>query len=299
LVGTIDSFNEWNEQDISLVRLLTDGSPDTTYGDDGEVIIDLGKAESGYGAALQADGKILIAGDTWEPYNRDAIVVRTTSSGDLDPTFGTDGVANIAFGEDFEQFNELVLQSDGTIVVAGSSGAGGYRDFIVARVLSDGSLDQTFDYDGKVTHDLGDDDAAWALAVQTNGKLLLAGETGPHWAVLRLMEMGNNHVPVLDPIADQSLAEAETLDVGITASDADDDPLFFNLSGEPYFAALVDHGDGTATLSLTPAFDDAGVYAGVVVIVSDRLASDSETFNITVTMAETESLFLPLVLRGH
>lgn len=282
LVGTIDSFNEWNEQDISLVRLLTDGSPDTTFGDDGEVIIDLGMAESGYGVALQADGKIVIAGDTLEPFNRDAIVVRTTSTGDLDPTFGSDGVANIAFGGDFDQFNDLVLL-DGTIVVAGSSGAEGSRDFIVARVLSDGSLDQTFDYDGKVSHDLGDDDAAWALAVQTDGKLLLAGETGAYWAVLRLMDAGTNQVPVLDPIGDPSLAEADTLDVAITASDADDDPLFFSLSGEADFAALMDHGDGTATLSLTPGFDDAGVYPGVVVIVSDRLASDSQMFTITVT----------------
>jgi hypothetical protein len=55
------------------------------------------------------------------------------------------------------------------------------------------------------------------------------------------------------------VAEAATLDVRITASDTDGDPLTFTLSGEPVFAALVDHGDSNAMLSLTPGFDDAGL----------------------------------------
>jgi hypothetical protein len=92
-----------------------------------------------------------------------------------------------------------------------------------------------------------------------------------------------NQPPVLDEIGDQSVAEGATLDVGITASDTDGDPLSFTLSGEPVFAALIDHGDGTATLSLTPGFDDAGVYPGVTVTVPDSIDTDSETFTITVT----------------
>jgi hypothetical protein len=92
-----------------------------------------------------------------------------------------------------------------------------------------------------------------------------------------------NEPPVLDVIGDQSVAEGATLDVGITASDADGDPLTFTLSGEPVFATLVDHGDGTATLSLTPGFDDAGVYPGVTVIVSDIVDTDWEMFTITVS----------------
>jgi CSLREA domain-containing protein len=108
-----------------------------------------------------------------------------------------------------------------------------------------------------------------------------------------------NEPPVLDAIGDQLVAEADTLDVGITASDTDGDPLTFILSGEPVFAALVDHGDGTATLSLTPGFDDAGVYPGVTVTVSDSVDSDSETFTITVTEEEPIYLFLPLVIRSH
>lgn len=92
-----------------------------------------------------------------------------------------------------------------------------------------------------------------------------------------------NQPPVLDVIGDQSVAEGATLNVGITASDSDGDPLTFILSGGPVFAALMDHGDGTATLSLTPGFDNSGVYPGVTVTASDGVGSDSETFTITVT----------------
>jgi hypothetical protein len=79
------------------------------------------------------------------------------------------------------------------------------------------------------------------------------------------------------------VVEADTLDVRITPLDTDGDPLTFILSGEPVFAGLVDHGHGTATLSLTPGFDDAGVYPGVTVTVSDSVDSGLETFTITVT----------------
>ena len=75
--------------------------------------------------------------------------------------------------------------------------------------------------------------------------------------------------------------------------------LTFTLSGEPSFATQTDHGDGTATLMLTPGFDDAGSYAGVTATVSDNVDSDSETFTITVTVEETMHLFLPLVLKSH
>jgi hypothetical protein len=92
---------------------------------------------------------------------------------------------------------------------------------------------------------------------------------------------------------------SDTLDVAITATDSDGDSLSFGITGEPSFATLTDHGDNTATLSLTPGLDDVGVYPGVTVTVSDTLDSASETFTITVTEVEPIYLFLPLVLHSH
>lgn len=88
--------------------------------------------------------------------------------------------------------------------------------------------------------------------------------------------------PVLDPIGDLEVDEGQTVDVPITASDANDDPLEFTVSGEPGFTSLVDNGDGTATLTLMPDFEDAGSYPGVTVVVSDGALTDEETFTIDV-----------------
>jgi uncharacterized protein YfaS (alpha-2-macroglobulin family) len=141
------------------------------------------------------------------------------------------------------------------------------------------------------------------VAVQTDGKVLAAGTTASltvgDWAILRLTATDTNTPPLLEAVGDQTLAAGDTVDVGISATDAEGDSLAFTLSGEPSFATLTDHGDGTATLTLTPGFDDAGSYAGVTVTVSDSVVSDSETFTITVTVAETIHLFLPLLLRSH
>jgi uncharacterized delta-60 repeat protein len=284
LAGTA-AYSSFGGEHFGLVRLLADGSLDPTFDGDGKAILDLGIQASGYGAALQADGKIVIVGETFVPGDRNAIVVRTTGSGALDSTFGSDGVVSVGFGKDFEQFDDVTIQPDGNIVVAGSSGDAQTfdgNDFVVGRLLPDGSLDPEFGGGGAIV-DFGGDDRARAVAVQADGKILAAGETDGDWAILRLRASDTNTPPVLDAIGDQALAEADTVDVGISATDADGDPLTFTLSGEPSFATLTDHGGGTATLTLTPGFDDAGSYTGVTVTVSDSIDSDSETFTITVT----------------
>ncbi len=91
-----------------------------------------------------------------------------------------------------------------------------------------------------------------------------------------------NAPPVLDSIGDQSLDENTTLDVAISATDPDGDPITLSASGLPPFAVFTDNGDGTGVLSLLPGFDDAGVYPSVQVTASDGDLSDGETFTITV-----------------
>ena len=298
LVGTADRTNRWGEKDLGLVRLLSDGSLDLTFDGDGKATLDLGAEDSGYGVALQPDGKIVVAGESFTPGSRVAIVVRATGSGALDPAFGTGGVVSVGFGNAFEQFDDVAIQPDGKIVVAGNSGDAGGYDFSVGRLLPDGSLDPAF-HGGGVRVNFGGDDRAWAVAVQADGKILAAGETDWDWAILRLKASDTNTPPVLGAIGDQTVAEGQKVDVAISATDADEDPLSFALSGAPSFATLADHGDGTATLGLAPGFDDAGVYPGVTVTVSDGADSDAETFTITVTAVETRELFLPLALRSR
>ena len=92
----------------------------------------------------------------------------------LDPGFGTAGKATaIAFGGDR---SAMALQPDGKIVIVG----GTFTDFIVARFNLDGSLDATFDGDGKVTTDMvsGQQEEALGVAIQGDGKIVVVGYTG-------------------------------------------------------------------------------------------------------------------------
>jgi len=73
--------------------------------------------------------------------------------------------------------NSVAIQPDGKIVVAGYSNNGSNNDFALVRYNTDGSLDTNFDSDGKVTTDIGGDsnDAAYSVAIQSDGKIVAAG----------------------------------------------------------------------------------------------------------------------------
>ena len=77
------------------------------------------------------------------------------AAGDLDLTFGVSGKVTTAFGASQDYGYSVAVQSDGKIVVAGSSSNGSNDDFAVARYNTNGTLDTSFDGDGKVTTAFG------------------------------------------------------------------------------------------------------------------------------------------------
>jgi len=99
-------------------RLLSAGDLDSTFGGDGVVTTDLGSGNYAAATVVQPDGKILVAGSA----GGDAIVLRYTTSGALDSTFGNGGVARVSRGGG-EYFSDLVLLPDGRIVAGGSASA--------------------------------------------------------------------------------------------------------------------------------------------------------------------------------
>lgn len=103
-----------------------------------------------------------------------AIIV-LAAPGDLDTTFGTGGIVTTPLGG--PGLNPIVIQSDGKLVVVGSSGTQPALDVAVARYNTDGSLDTTFDSDGTVVTDLGGNDVGSAIALQPDGKILVTGES--------------------------------------------------------------------------------------------------------------------------
>ncbi|MFO0868878.1 MAG: S8 family serine peptidase, partial [Pirellulales bacterium] len=121
----------------------------------------------------------------------DTVIVRDPfggSPGELDTTFDGDGKLTTGFGRGAEQAHSVIVQADGKIVVAGQYGTGESARMTITRYLADGSLDATFDGDGKVALSIGNGtyDYGNAVGAQADGKLVVAGFSGGDFAVVRL-----------------------------------------------------------------------------------------------------------------
>jgi uncharacterized delta-60 repeat protein len=102
-------------------------------------------------------------------------LARFNSDGTLDISFGAGGKVTTDFTGGYDYANSLAVQRDGKIVVAGVSN----NDFALARYNSNGKLDTGFGVGGKVTTDFAEYfDWARAVAVQSNGKIVVAGQAG-------------------------------------------------------------------------------------------------------------------------
>jgi uncharacterized delta-60 repeat protein len=148
-----------------LVRYTMDGSLDVGFGTAGKVIAPIAMANA---VAIQSDGKIVAA--------EVAALVRYNSDGSLDVGFGTGGTVTISSGG----ANAVALQADGKIVAVGHSNCGfGCGDFTLVRYNSDGSLDAGFGSGGAVTTSISpEDDGGNAVALQADGKIVVAGQSG-------------------------------------------------------------------------------------------------------------------------
>jgi uncharacterized delta-60 repeat protein len=161
-------------------RYNTDGSLDPSFGTGGVATVPISGGFYVGGAALQPDGKLVIAGaHPWPIADlRDFALVRLLPGGALDSSFDGDGLATADFGA-IEAGRSVIAQGDGRLVVAGSRGPvnGNPGDFALVRFMADGPLDTTFGNGGLATVDSGDPDQAEQLIQLPNGKLQVAGWT--------------------------------------------------------------------------------------------------------------------------
>jgi uncharacterized delta-60 repeat protein len=153
------------------------GDLDPTFDGDGKVTTDFDSStDQANGVALQADGKIVAAGLAIVSGNFDFGLARYNTDGSLDITFDGDGKVATDFAGGLDQAIGVAVQPDGKIVTAGHATVSGTSDFAIARYNPDGSLDSTFDLDGKVTTDFGGDaDEGYGVAIQADGKIVAAG----------------------------------------------------------------------------------------------------------------------------
>ncbi|MCP4106107.1 MAG: hypothetical protein GY749_11300 [Desulfobacteraceae bacterium] len=171
-----------SDNDFAVVRYNTDGTPDTGFGTGGKVTTPIGSGDdSGYVGAIQSDGKIVVAGYTYNGSDKDVAVVRYNSDGSLDTSFGNSGIAitPVGSGDDFGY--AACIQTDGKIVVTGEFHNGSDNDIAVMRYNSDGSPDTSFGTGGITTAGFEYlDDAGYAVAVQSDGNIVTAG-TSDEW----------------------------------------------------------------------------------------------------------------------
>lgn len=160
-------------------RLLAQdpGDLDPSFGNAGTVLTPIGVDNDEVGdAAVQPDGKIIVAGHSWQAGAHDFAVARYQPDGALDPSFGGDGVVITDFSNISAITHAVAVQPDGKILVGGYTARATtfHIEFAMARYLPDGSLDPTFSDDGKLTADVGGSEI-YELLLQTDGKIVAVG----------------------------------------------------------------------------------------------------------------------------
>jgi len=170
--------------DFGVARYNTDGSLDNAFSVNGMVATDFGGGgafggDRGRSIVLQPDGKIIVAGSAVDSEGIDFGVVRYNPDGTLDNMLDADGIVTTSFAGS-SSLNEIKIQTDGKIVAVGRE-----RDpvqgtnFAVARYNPDGTLDNSFSVDGKVTTAFGPgNDSGRALLIQPDGKIVATGTHG-------------------------------------------------------------------------------------------------------------------------
>ncbi len=173
-----------SNNDFALVRYDNGGALDTTFDADGKATLDFSSGSDDYGEdiAVEPGGKVVVAGSTGTTNNsstNDFAVARFTADGLPDSAFSGDGKATVHFGTGGDNAYAVGIQEDGKIVVGGKAQGGSGDDFALARFRANGSGDGEFDLDGRLTTDLGGaGDWLWDLAVQDDGRIVVAGTSG-------------------------------------------------------------------------------------------------------------------------
>ncbi len=209
----VNSFNASGAK--GKVQYLNPGGLDDTFGSGGKVVTYAGGNSYASGLVLQADRKIVIVGS----FNgTNLALARYLPDGNLDPTFNGDGIVianfvdnpildkSYSYQSDISTRNRkqnpeygvgtignaVVIDPDGKIVVTGMLvPLSDYPEVFVARFNTDGSLDHTFNGTGYVSTRLGYDSRGQAIALQPDGKILVAGKSDNDFAVLRYTLNGN------------------------------------------------------------------------------------------------------------
>ncbi len=192
----------------------TPGTIDVSYGNNGKASASNGQEyDVARGMAMQKDGKTIVVGYTLA----DFMLTRFTINGQPDSSFGSDGVVVTDINNNsVEQANAVIMQEDGKILVAGNTLNNTKRNFGLVRYLSNGSLDSSFSGDGKlITTISSGQDEPFAIALQNDGKILVAGYSEGNFALVRYNKNGTP-----DSSFSNDGIQTTTIDAGIAVANS-------------------------------------------------------------------------------
>jgi uncharacterized delta-60 repeat protein len=177
IVSVGNCYNGIN-YDFCLTRHLSDGLLDDSFNGTGKVISEIGDGGSNdyaYSVVLQPDGKIVVAGECSNGSGWRFCVARYLPNGSFDASFNSNGRNATQIGGISDGARSVALQSDGKIVVTGHCYNANYSDLCLARYLPNGLLDFSFNGVGTVVTSFGGRSVGNSVAVQPNGKVIVAG----------------------------------------------------------------------------------------------------------------------------
>jgi uncharacterized delta-60 repeat protein len=171
-------FYDGSDPVIAIARYLSSGLLDSTFSEDGIVVISADTAALiCHAIAIQQDGKIILAG-RYNTQNQDLLLMRYLPDGTPDSAFGNGGmlIQDLAL---YETFRDVLIQPDGKILCGGDidTGSPNAADFALFQYNSDGQLDSTFGVNGVAAADFfaSGPDYGYQILAQPGGKLVLAG----------------------------------------------------------------------------------------------------------------------------
>ncbi len=181
VVGYTTSNHSFASYAFAVARYNEDGTLDTNFGSGGQVTTDFAFNTYEYASdvALDSQNRIVVAGITSRggAASFDFAAARYNSDGTLDSTFGGDGTVSTPFdGGGDHLANAVAIGAGDKVILAGSSGTSFNASFAIARFNEDGSLDISFDNDGRVKTNVGGyASELQAIAIDTEGKIVVGG----------------------------------------------------------------------------------------------------------------------------
>ena len=176
--GRIVAAGSNSNTDVDMVRYNSNGSLDTTFDTDGIVTTTVGSNSYANAIILQTDNRIILAGGVKNGVNYDFAMFRYNANGTFDTTFSSDGIITTTIGSGSSFVNDIILQPDGKILLAGNCDVGASYDFALVRYDSTGVPDTSFGTGGMVTTNASFGaygNAIYAILIQADNRIIVAG----------------------------------------------------------------------------------------------------------------------------